>query len=88
MIDTGDMARSRKATILFPPEFYAQLARLAEQRATSVGDLVRKACVAQYGLAARKERLDLVKQLAAMRLPVGTPEEMERESVPVAEPLP
>ncbi len=78
----------KKTTILFPPELYEQLAQLAEQRDTSVGELVRSACRAQYRLATKGERLAAVRELAALALPVGTPEEMERESVPVVEPLP
>ncbi len=32
--------------------------------------------------------MEAVRALAAISLPVGTPEEMERESVPAAEPVP
>ena len=34
------------------------------------------------------QRLELVRELAGLCLPVGTPEEMERESVAAVEPLP
>ncbi len=82
------MELQKKATILFPPDLYAQLARLARQRETSVGELVRDACRSQYGLTSREERIAAAKRLAQFNLPVGTPEEMERESVPAIEPLP
>ena len=48
----------------------------------------RGSCQPQNLLTTRTERLALVDQLAALRLPVGTPKEMERESVPSVEPLP
>jgi hypothetical protein len=82
------MELSKKATILFPRDLYGQLARLARQRDTSVGALVRNACRSQYGFATRESRLSAVAELASLSLLVGSPEEMERESVPVVEPLP
>ena len=78
---------SKKTTILFPPDLHARLLRLAEQRRTSLGELVRSACERQYGLATPEDRLAAVEALAALRLPVGTPEEMARESVPSPEEL-
>jgi hypothetical protein len=88
-MDMGmDMALTKKTTILFSPDLYSRLARLAEQRHTSVGELVRSACRAQYFLSSSSERLAMVDQLASFSLPVGTPEEMERESVAAVDPLP
>lgn len=78
----------KKTTILFPPELYGQLTRLARQRNKSVGELVREACRAQYSLYKLEDRLALVDQLASLSLPTGTPQEMKRESVPAGEPLP
>ena len=77
----------KKTTILFPPDLYDQLARLARQRDTSVGALVRNACRSQYGLATRESRLSAVAELASLSLPVGSPDEIERESIPGVEPL-
>jgi len=76
------MELSKKTTILFPPKLYARLARRARRERTSVGELVRNACVQQYGLRAAGDRSAVVRELASLRLPVGAPEEMERESVP------
>ena len=78
---------TKKTTILFSPGMYNRLTRIAEQRHSSVGELVREACRAQYGLSTRAERLAIVDELACLSLPVGSPEEMERESVPAVEPL-
>ena len=79
---------TKKTTVLFSPDLYDRLAGLAEQRHSSVGELVRNACRAQYFLASNAERLAAVDALASLSLPVGTPEEMKRESVPAVEPLP
>lgn len=76
------MELSKKTTILFSPDLHARLLRLARQKGTSLGDLVRSACEKQYGLATVEERLEAVDALAALSLPVGSPEEMARESVP------
>ena len=82
------MELTKKTTILFPPKLYARLTRLARQERTSVGELVRHACVEQYGLRSVADRPALVRELARLQLPVGTPEEMERESVPAPESRP
>ena len=81
------MELTKKTTILFPPDLHERLSRLAEQQGTSLGDLVRKACEIQYGLVSTEMRLEAVRQLAAMSLPVGDPGAMKRESVPRAEDL-
>ena len=82
------MELSKKTTILFPPDLYQRLASLADQRHSSVGELVREACRAQYSLTSRADRLALVDRLGALSLPVGTVDEMERESIPAVGPLP
>lgn len=76
------MELTKKTTILFSPDQYERLKRLAERRETSVGELVRRACEEQYRLYSVEDRVRAVRELARMSLPVGTPEEMERESVP------
>jgi len=83
-----DMELTKKTTILFPPDLFARLARLAQQEHTSIGELVRTACVRQYGLRASGDTLSAVRELAGLQLPVGTPQEMEAESVPPIEDLP
>ena len=84
------MELTKKTTILFPPDLYGRMAKLAEQRHSSVGELVRDACRTQYpySAATKAERLALVERMATMNLPVGTPEEMKREYVAELTPLP
>lgn len=79
------MELSKKTTILFPPDLHDQLTRQAEREGTSLGDLVRRACRAEYGLTSQEARLQALDELLAMDLPVGEPDEMKRESVPAPE---
>lgn len=76
------MELSRKTTILLSPELHEALSRLAADRGVSMGHLVREACRERYGLLRTEERMEAVSQLGRLELPVGTPEELERESVP------
>jgi hypothetical protein len=82
-----DMELTKKTTILFPPELHQRLARLAAQRGTSLGDLVRSACDREYGSASSEEKLAAVRKLAALGLPVADPRRMKRESAPDARKL-
>jgi len=81
------MDLSKKTTILFSPELHARLTRLAALKRTSMGELVRAACEREYGTPTREERREAVRQMAAMRLPVGDVAQMKRESVPTPEEL-
>ena len=76
------MELSKKTTILFSPELHAHLVRLAAQRGTSLGELVRSACVRAYGASSPSDRLAAVAELAGLALPIGSPQQMEAESVP------
>ena len=76
------MELSKKTTILFPDDLHERLVGLARQRKVSLGFLVRDACVHQYGLHAPEDRIDAARALSEMALPVGTPQELEDESVP------
>jgi hypothetical protein len=75
------MELTKKTTILFPPELHERLSRLAEHQGTSLGELVRRACEIDYGLVSVDARLEAVRELANLSLPVGAPADMERESV-------
>lgn len=76
---------SKKTTILLPPRLHKHLQRIAKAQRTSIGDLIRRACLAQYGHLSIADRIKAAKQMARLALPVGSPEEMKRESVPEAE---
>ncbi len=76
------MELSKKTTILFTPELHSRLVRLAKQNHTSIGALVRTACERQYGLKSRQERVDAVRELGAVYLPVSDTKRMKDESVP------
>jgi predicted DNA-binding protein len=81
------MELTKKTTILFSPEQHDRLTQLAAQRGTSLGDLVREACEKQYGVVPVGDRLAAVAALAALDLPVGSPADLERESVPFPDDL-
>ncbi len=75
------MELSKKTTILFSPEAHEQLTALAARRGTSLGELVREACVAQYGLVDVDARVAAAAALGALSLPVASPRDMKAESV-------
>ena len=76
---------SKKTTILLTPKLHSHLSRIAKAQRTSIGDLVRRACQAQYGHFSRADRVRAARGIASLSLPVGTPEDMKRESVPEPE---
>lgn len=73
------MELTKKTTILFPPDLHRRLERLARERGTSMGELVREACRRNYGLVPEPERLQAVRRLSQLGLPVADPDEMKRE---------
>ena len=78
------MELSKKTTILLSPEMHQRLTELAAHRGKSLGELVREACVAQYGLVDTDTRVAAAAALSALSLPVGSPRDMKHESVPSA----
>ncbi len=79
------MELSKKTTILLSSDMHGKLVRLARQRHTSIGSLVREAVAERYGLEDEESRLSAVEDLAGLGLPVGSVEEMIAESVADAE---
>lgn len=73
---------TKKTTILLQPELHRRLTRLADQRGTSLGELVRSACEKQYGIGGSEERIQAVRAIGALDLPVSEPGQMKRESQP------
>ncbi len=76
------MALTKKTIVLFPPKLHTRLTRVAAERQTSLGDLVRRACEKEYGEPSRDEKRAALQRLTNLRLPVSDPKQMERESVP------
>lgn len=76
------MDLTKKTTILLSPDMHERLASLAAERKTSMGQLVREACERQGGDLSVTDRLAVARRLGALNLPVGSVEQMERESVP------
>lgn len=74
-------ALTKKTTILFEPDKYERLKRIAQGRSRTVGELIRESVELRFGLVSREERLAAVAALAALDLPVGTWEELETETV-------
>jgi len=78
----------KKTTILFSPGLHRHLTGLAAREGVSLGELVRRACEAQYGRRSSGERLEAVRAMGKMSLPVGTAASMKAESVPPPKALP
>ena len=83
----ADMELSKKTTILFSPEQHRRLTRLARKQRTSLGDLVRSACEAQYGTSSLLDRIRAAEALGRFSLPLDDLETMKRQSVPDPEEL-
>lgn len=85
------MNGTKTVTVRFSPDLYERLEGLATQREMSVGELVCLACEELYGLQdglrGVEGRVEAVRQLGELSLPVGTPQEIERESIPNPEDL-
>ena len=76
------MELSKKTTILLSPELHERLTELAARKGKSLGELVREACVMQYGMVDIDTRVAAVAALSALSLPVASPRDMKQESVP------
>lgn len=50
------MELSKKTTTLLSPELHARLTSIAARRGASLGELVREACEARYGVSGGPER--------------------------------
>jgi hypothetical protein len=81
------MALTKKTMVLFPPALHRRLKKIAKERHTSLGELVRSACEREYCGPTREERIAAARALASMNLPVSDWETMERESTPDPESL-
>ena len=73
---------TKKTTILLQPDLHRRLTRLAAQRGTSLGELMRRACEKQYGIGGSEERIRAARAIGTLELPVCEPAQMKRESQP------
>ena len=76
------MELSKKTTILFSPELYSHLGKIAKRQGISLGRLIRDACEAKYGRVSTEDRLKAVEALGELSLPVADPQTMKHESEP------
>lgn len=71
---------TKRTQILFSPEEYQLLKKLAVSTKSSVGELVRRAVRKQYQIAGRKEKIEAAARLCRKKeLPVQDWEKMEEE---------
>ena len=73
------MELSKKTTLLFSPELHRRLTHLAAKRSVSMGELVREACEARFGVRGGPERVGAARALAALRLPLATTQSATNE---------
>lgn len=74
-------ALSKRVQVLFSPEQVTRLQAIARAQGESLGSLIRKAVEDTYLRHEQQRRLDAVRRMAALSLPVADWEQMERESV-------
>ncbi|MEW5740482.1 MAG: hypothetical protein AB1938_16260 [Myxococcota bacterium] len=75
------MELEKKTTILLSARLHSRLTRLARRRKISLGELIRRACEREYGLAEHEQRRSAVRALADLRLPVADVATMKAESI-------
>lgn len=68
-----------RTTMLFSPDLYRQLRRIAQVEHTTIANLVRKAVIAQYLVSDKRERLEALRQLSAVGGSTGDWEEIEKQ---------
>jgi hypothetical protein len=72
---------ARRVQVLLTDSQYADLESQARLQRKSVGAVIREAIAEHLGKSDQAERLEAVRKLTAMQLPVSDWEQMERESV-------
>lgn len=69
----------KKATLLFDEEVYEKLRKKSGINNVSIGELVREAVAAYYGIKSKEEKLKSLNKLKSMNLSVRSPENIEEE---------
>ncbi len=75
------MALSKRVEVLFDPERYACLERIARERRKAVGELIREAVEQLVIQPSQREKKEAVERLISMNIPLGGAswEEMKEE---------
>jgi predicted DNA-binding protein len=81
------MEPQRKTTILLPDYLHERLTTLAAQQGSSMGGLIREACMQVYGATDRQAALSAVEAFGSLALPVGAVAAMKAEHVAELEPV-
>ena len=72
---------SKRVEVLFPTEWFERLRDMAQQKGTSVGELVRSAVQEKYIPYDSQEKLEAVERLAQFNAPIDDWEKMEEEII-------
>ena len=70
---------SKKTTILFPPDLFAALEKIAKEKKTSVGDLVRTAVKEQYQINSKASKMAIFDKMMKAEFPVWEWQEIEKD---------
>jgi len=71
----------KKTTLLFDEDVYDKLKDRARRDNVSIGGLVREAVATYYGVKTKEDKLQALKKLKDLDLPVADPEIMEKEII-------
>ena len=69
----------KKTTILLTRDLYRRLLKLSKIRKKSMGQLLREAAEREYFSAPSSEKKKIIRQMASMNVPVGSPQDIKRE---------
>ncbi len=69
-----------RVEVLFSPEQFSRLQAIAQSQGESVDTLIRKAVEEVYLRHEQEERLEAVRRMAALSLPIADWEQTERDS--------
>jgi len=69
----------KKTTLLFEESVYNKLKERAKRENSSIGELVREAVADFYGMKSKEDRLEALKKLKSLNIPVSGQEQIEKE---------
>ncbi len=70
----------QRVTIVLPPDLWAKTQQVARERRTSASEYIARALQEMISREGQEARLRAVREIAAMNLPIATPEELRREA--------